>query len=155
VITIVERDLTPTETLLKDAGFAAHSAEHGNPPEVVVKPCLVAVDGTTFAGFAAGRASNSRRWFYLSDLFVEAAYRGRGVGSRLLAAIETHAGSLGAEKLWVWTAGYQAPGFYAKHGYVRFFEMDGWYSSGHARIGLWKALPPYESSSPGAVDGGS
>jgi GNAT superfamily N-acetyltransferase len=158
VITIVERDLTPTETLLKDAGFAAYAAEHGNPPEVSVRPCIVAVDGTTFAGCAAGRTNNSRRWFYLSDLYVEPAYRGRRVGSQLLAAIEEHAVSLGSERMWVWTAGYEAPGFYAKHGYAVFVEMDGWYSSGHARVGLWKKLRAVQGPSPsssGTVDGGS
>ena len=161
MIRFVERELTPTETLLKDAGFAAYGAEFGDPPPAAVKPCIVAVDGTTFAGFAMGRSSNSRRWFYLSDLYVEAAYRKQGLGRRLLEAIEAAAIDLGAEKIWVWTAAYQAPGFYQKYGYTVFAEMDGWYANGSARIGLWKALPApviYDSSSSsssGTVDGGS
>ncbi len=42
--------------------------------------------------------------------------------------------------MWTWTAGYEAPGFYLKHGYEVFCEMPDYYSSGHSRIGLRKAL---------------
>jgi hypothetical protein len=32
--------------------------------------------------------------------------------------------------------------------------MDGWYVSGHARVGMWKTLPGYGSSSSSGTVGG-
>lgn len=154
LITFVERDLTPAEREQVDAGFAAYGLEHGNLPHAKEVIGLVALDGERLAGCAFGRTSDSRRWFYLSDLYVEKPYRGQRLGEQLLAAIEAMAATIGGERIWVWTAGFEAPGFYQKHGYTIFVEMPGWYTNGHSRFGLWKNLP-YSPSSSGTVDGGS
>ncbi len=54
---------------------------------------------------------------YFSDLMVEPAHRGHGLGARLLAGAEACALQLGADKLVLHCAPDMAP-FYARHGWV-------------------------------------
>lgn len=51
-------------------------------------------DGDTAVGICSGTAGNERRVGYLSFLYVLPAYRGAGIGSRLLSEWETHMRSL-------------------------------------------------------------
>jgi ribosomal protein S18 acetylase RimI-like enzyme len=71
---------------------------------------------------------------------VEKPYRGRGLGSDLLRRLERKVVAKDIGNIWTWTAGYEAPGFYLKQGYEVFLEMPDYYSSGHARVGVRKAL---------------
>jgi len=139
-IDYIERDLTDAELALVNAGFAAHANELANPATPSIRYGLVALDAGQFVGCATGLAHDSRRWFYVTDLYVEKPYRGRGIGSALLAALERGVVALGGERIWAWTAAFEAPAFYQKHGYVIFCEMAGWYVSGHSRVGVWKTL---------------
>jgi len=140
MIDYVERDLTEAELALVNAGFIAHADEFGNPATPSLRHGVVALDANRFVGCATGLAHDSRRWFYLTDLYVEKPYRGRGIGSALLSTLERRVVALGSERIWTWTAGFEAPAFYKKQGYDVFCEMAGWYVSGHSRIGLWKTL---------------
>lgn len=64
---------------------------------------FVAFDGDDALGFAQLFPSFSsvalRRVFVLNDLFVTESARGKRVASRLLAAVETYAWSLGASRI--------------------------------------------------------
>jgi GNAT superfamily N-acetyltransferase len=82
----------------------------------------------------------SEWWFYLSDLFVESPYRKQGVGAQLLRKLEDRISRLGIKHIYTWTAGYEAPEFYKKHGYEIFVEFEEWYYTGHSRVGLRKTL---------------
>ena len=145
-IDIVERDATHAELAKLKAGFDEHAIEHGNPPEISDRYSFVAMDGETYVGSASGLAYRKTEgysnWFYLTDLYVEKPYRGQGLGAELLRELEEKVASLDIGNIWTWTAGYEAPGFYKKQGYKIFVEMDDWYSSGHSRVGLKKALNP-------------
>ena len=140
MIAYVERDVTEAELARVNAGFVEHAAEHHNPATTSMRCGFVALDGDRFVGCATGLAHDSRRWFYLTDLYVEQPYRGRGIGGALLAALERGVVTLGGTRIWTWTAGFEAPAFYKKQGYDVFCEMPGWYVSGHSRVGLWKTL---------------
>ena len=141
---IVEREMTEAEFARMNAGFAEHGAEHGNPKDASERHGFAAMAGNTFVGCSSGlayrKAVGYGNWFHLTDLFVEKGFRGRGIGAKLLRALEVRAASLGTGNIWTWTAGYEAPGFYRKQGYEVFCEMSDWYTSGHSRIGLRKAL---------------
>lgn len=58
-------------------------------------------------------------WFV--DLFhLPAAYRGNGLGSRVLKAAEDEARRRGCRSGVLYTLSFQAPDFYVKHGWVVF-----------------------------------
>ena len=56
---------------------------------------------------------------YLEQIVVDEAHIGRGVGSALMQAFESHAADLGCHVIQLETAETQAPGFYEHHGYER------------------------------------
>ncbi len=141
---IIERDITDAELRQVHAGFNQHAVEHGNPPEASQRFSIVAVDDGMFVGCSSGLACKTATgyggWFYLTDMFVEKRHRGQGLGHTLLERLEHRVTELGISHIWAWTAGYEAPDFYRRHGYSVFFEQPNYYSSGHSRIGLYKHL---------------
>jgi len=145
-ISVVEREMTEAEFERIKAGFTEHTIEHGNPKERYERFGYVAMEGEKFVGCSSGLAYRKTigygNWFYITDLFIEKTFRGRGLGTELLRKLEERVISLDIGNIWTWTAGYEAPGFYQKQGYEIFCEMDDWYSTGHSRVGLRKALSP-------------
>lgn len=56
-------------------------------------------------------------------LYVEEAYRGRGLGQRLLAHVEDLARKKGLKRVLLNTYSFQAPGFYEKLGYTQVLKL--------------------------------
>jgi GNAT superfamily N-acetyltransferase len=56
-------------------------------------------------------------WLFLNVLFVDEAFRGKGLGSQLLRTGESLAKSKGASRVRLETFEWQAPQFYPKFGY--------------------------------------
>lgn len=139
-IEFIEREMTDAEYAREQDGFNEHAAEFGNPPLIPERHTIVVLKDGQFIGCASGLVNDNKTWFYLTDLFVEKAHRGQGLGAQVLSRLERKMASLGFQHIWTWTAGYEAPGFYKKQGYTVFSEFDNWYPSGHSRVGLWKKL---------------
>jgi GNAT superfamily N-acetyltransferase len=143
-ISIVEREMTPVEFARMNAGFDENTIDNGVVIQSSERMGFVALDGDEFAGCVSGLAYKNGEaysgWFYLSDLFVEKAYRRQGLGAKLLKALEDKILARGIDKVWTWTAGYEGPGFYKKQGYTVFVELENWYSSGHSRVAVRKRL---------------
>jgi len=143
-IRIVERAMTDSEFARMNAGFDEHSLEHGNLVAVMERHGLVALDADAFIGCASGVTYKSERgynkWFFLSDLFVEKAYRDQGLGTTLLPDMEAKVAGLGARHVCTWIAGYEALGFFGTHDYEVFCELENWYHTGHSRFGLRKTM---------------
>ncbi len=80
---LVERDMTPAEFERMTSGFREHARVHGRSDEESRRFGFVVVNDTGFVGCSSGLAQHIGErflpWFYLTDLFVERAYRGRGV----------------------------------------------------------------------------
>lgn len=57
-------------------------------------------------------------------MWVHDQYRGRGIGSRLLGMAEEMARSRGADAAHLSTFDFQARGFYERHGYRQFGQLD-------------------------------
>ena len=74
------------------------------------------------------------------DLFhLPDALRGSGLGSQLLQAFEHEAQRRGCRNAVLYTLSFQAPGFYEKHGWVRFGEIP-CEPEGSSRVFLSKVL---------------
>ena len=78
-------------------------------------------------------------WFSIDLLWIEEGMRGQGYGHRLLEAAEREAVRRGCVNANLDTLSFQAPAFYAKHGYTVFGELHD-FPAGHSRIYMVKRL---------------
>jgi GNAT superfamily N-acetyltransferase len=76
---------------------------------------------------------------YIEYLWVRDDQRGNGLGTRLLAAAEAEIRQRGCDRVALNTHSFQAPGFYARLGYIECGRTPG-YPSGHDHIHLVKQL---------------
>jgi GNAT superfamily N-acetyltransferase len=139
----VERAMTETELEQETTGFERHALEQGNPVETPERINVMVLDQERFVGRASGLAYKSElgysRYFHLTDLFIEKAYRGNGLGREVLQRLEAKLSPLGIEVIWTWTT-HDALGFYRKQGYTIFCELEHWFHNGQSHYGLRKNL---------------
>lgn len=125
-------------------GFDQHAGEKGVALQSSDRFSYTAVIKNRFVGCISGLAYKNgdkySGWFYLTDLFVEKAYRRQGLGAKLLNTLEQKLLLIGITDCWTWTAGYEAPSFYQKQGYEIFAELECWYSDGGNRVALRKKI---------------
>jgi GNAT superfamily N-acetyltransferase len=142
MITLIERPMTDSEYAQLLEGFAHHAQEFSNPIEHAERMSFVALNDGQYIGSSSGLAYHSELgynpYFYLTDLYVEKAFRRQGLGKQLLTALEHKIKGLGIDHIWTWTAGYEGKDFYLGQGYSIFAELEGFYASGHSRFGLRK-----------------
>ena len=98
---------------------------------------IVVRDGDTVVGGLNG--STHWGWCYIRHLWVDAAWRRRGLGHRLLAEVETEARARGDTGLYVDTFNEAAVSFYERAGFARFGRIEN-FPPGHARTFLQKKL---------------
>ena len=143
-ISIENREMTTEEFARMNAGFDELAVEEGVGKERADRFSFVASNENKFIGCASGLAyktgSDYTGWFFLTDLFVEKEYRSKGLGSKLLIAIEEEVKSVGVGCIWLWTGGDKALRFYKRHHYQKFTEMEDFYADGSNRVGLRKNL---------------
>ena len=90
---------------------------------------FVAVDGEMVCGFGAGfvedELESDSEYFYISDLSVDAAYRGQGIGSKLMASLEVFARQGGFTSIHVaaLTDNTRALDLYHKLGYSDYISV--------------------------------
>lgn len=63
-------------------------------------------------------------WLYIERFWVAAERRSQGLGSELLGHLEREAAAKGARSVALLTTDWQAPDFYARHGYERIASFD-------------------------------
>ena len=78
-------------------------------------------------------------WLYLDCFWLPEALRQGGWGGRILALAEREAVKRGCDHARLFTYTFQARGFYEKHGYVEFGQLDG-YPPGASQIWMRKSL---------------
>lgn len=79
------------------------------------------------------------RCLYIDVLWVSQEHQGKGLGTRLLSEVEREAKTRGCSLAHLDTFDFQAKGFYMKHGYEIFGELDNC-PPGHKRLFLKKAI---------------
>lgn len=99
-------------------GFNRQHLTGGTPRSFAV----TASDGAAFQGGLM--AEGLGEWMHVTLLWVDERFRRQGVGSSLLKAAEIEAGKRGARGVLVDTFSFQAPAFYAKHGYSAYGQVD-------------------------------
>ena len=101
-------------------GFLVNSYwARGIPRDVVARAmehslCFGALEGDRQVGFARV-ISDRATYAYVSDVFVLESHRGRGVGTRLLAAIMSHPDLQGLRRWTLFTR--DAHGLYERYGF--------------------------------------
>ncbi len=143
-VNIVNREMTTEEFARMNIGFDEHSIENNVAVQQSKRFGFVALDDEAFIGCSSGLAYKNgddySGWFFLTDLFVEAAHRSNGIGTKLLKSLEEEIASIGIKYMYLWTSHDDALRFYKRHGYKTFTEMENWYSDGNSRVGLRKNL---------------
>jgi len=100
---------------------------------------FIAEENDMIIGFASGLTNH--KWFYLSDMWVQADYRRQGLGGKLLVMLEEKVKSIGMEHVWTWTTGFINPKFYESQGYKVFTVFEDFCEvKGYHQIGYRKDL---------------
>ncbi|MFZ4766582.1 MAG: GNAT family N-acetyltransferase [Roseimicrobium sp.] len=126
---------------LRDHNWASNPAymEKLQQPENEARPLVLLSQnkGTVIGGLFAETLLS---WLRISIMAVHPDWRSKGVGTALLAEAERQAIALGCSHAYVDTMSYQAPHFYASHGYQSVGELKNWDSHGHSKLFFTKQL---------------
>ncbi|MFA6280131.1 MAG: GNAT family N-acetyltransferase [Bdellovibrionales bacterium] len=118
-------------------GLADYSIQYNQPPFVVEPAAFVCRDGERLVGGLSGWSA--RGGFDIGAFWVSPDMRRQGIGSELVRAAEEIARSRGCLSIFVWTMNYQAPNFYAKHGFEKVVERPA-DNNGTVSVGFMKIL---------------
>lgn len=127
-------DIVALEDGLYGFNVAATGVDDGRYLSIFLKR----KDGTIYAGL------HGHSWAGVCEiktLWVDESARGKGVGSRLLAAAEEEARLRGCHVIHLASFSFQAPAFYEKHGFQRLVQLED-FPRGHTNVLLAKTLIP-------------
>ncbi|WP_025032651.1 GNAT family N-acetyltransferase [Bradyrhizobium sp. DOA9] len=131
----VERTIGTTKKAVL-AGLGAYNDEKFGKQKV--KSIAVSLkDGRKIVGGIVGHLWSTV--LFIQYFWIDQKQRGKGHGTKLIAAIEDEARRLGAIRAHVDTMSFQAPGFYRSCGYQEFGTIDG-YPGGVTRHSFTKSL---------------
>ncbi|MDD1519725.1 MULTISPECIES: GNAT family N-acetyltransferase [Bradyrhizobium] len=131
----VERTIGTTKKAVL-AGLGAYNDEKFGKQKV--KSIAVSLkDGRKIVGGIVGQLWSTV--LFIQYFWIDQKQRGKGHGTKLIAAIEDEARRLGAIRAHVDTMSFQAPGFYRSCGYQEFGTIDG-YPGGVTRHSFTKSL---------------
>jgi ribosomal protein S18 acetylase RimI-like enzyme len=112
--------------------------------------------GETLAFACFGSVPLTRSSWDLYWIAVEHSHRGRGLGSRLLAKVETLIEARGGERLYIETSGrpdYEdTRRFYESHRCQRVAEYPDFYAPGDDKVVFMRRLREPHAEGPGRVD---
>ncbi|MFL1546114.1 GNAT family N-acetyltransferase [Pseudomonas sp. O39] len=136
-IEISDQPHPDAEHLLGNGLAAFNEAITGSNDRLPLTVLLKDPDTRQILGGITGKTSLGMAFL---DLFhLPDSLRGSGLGSQLLHAFEDEARRRGCRNAVLYTLSFQAPGFYEKHGWVRFGEIP-CEPQGSSRVFLSKAL---------------
>jgi ribosomal protein S18 acetylase RimI-like enzyme len=116
----VHDDLPPEESRIVDQGLGSANEQAAPLHEVQPLSCFARSASGQVAGGAIGRT-----WgpcCELQQLWVDPAFRGAGIGTRLVKEFEARARARGCHIFYLETFNFQAPQFYSSLGYEVRYE---------------------------------
>ena len=138
-LTFSDCDDPPQASILAvDNGLELHNHAAAQLSDVKPLASFASESSGQVIGGAVGRTWG--KCCELLQLWVEPAYRARGVASRLLKRFEERAEGRGCSVFYLTTLSFQAPEFYRKHGYVSIAEICG-YPNDIAKYLMYKEVP--------------
>jgi GNAT superfamily N-acetyltransferase len=133
----IDDEVVPADEAQVARGLLAfNEARLGPSGEQTVKFVVRDSAGTVVGGILG---HTRWRWLYIAKLWIDESARGRGLGTRLMAAAEDLARSRGCTDVSLDTFDYQARPFYEKLGYELFGTLEG-YPPGSRQYYLRKRL---------------
>ena len=136
---IVLSEPTPEDIVaLEDGLYGFNVAATGVDDGRYLSIFLKRSDGTIYGGL------HGHSWAGVCEiktLWIADSERGKGLGSRLLAAAEQEARLRGCHVIHLASFTFQAPDFYEKHGFQRLARLED-FPRGHANVLLVKTLTP-------------
>lgn len=106
------------------------------------------VDGIVIAGVVAESVSDT---IEVSYLYVEERNRKKGLGRRLLSALEENGRKTGMKRILLNTYSFQAPEFYKKCGFEQIAEIDPCFGN-HAQFYFSKTIEAFRPCESNRLD---
>jgi GNAT superfamily N-acetyltransferase len=125
IIDIIPENASGQDAAAILAVLDQHAALHLGAIEEKTDFAILLRDPDTNAVAGGLYGTDGFGWAFVKYLGVPDAYRGQGLGSRLLAEAETIARARGYIGVWLDTFEFQARPFYEKLGYTVFGELEG------------------------------
>jgi len=150
----VPPDASAADLAIVDRGLGAWNAAEPALADVRALAVIAKDDAGSVAGGAVGRTWGT--CCELQHLWVHESARRRGLGSALVRRFEDEARRRGCRLVYLDTFSFQAPSFYAAHGYRTALETDG-YTRGVVRHTMRKTLAgePGAAARPDVAFGGN
>jgi GNAT superfamily N-acetyltransferase len=133
---IFDRDEAPGAEILAEALGAEIASRFGQREE---KPLVILAKDEAGALIGGLHGVTHWRWLYVRRLWVTEAWRGQGLGRRLLNEAEAQARSRNCVGLYLDTFDEAAEKFYRQSGFERFGRIDN-FPPGASRMFLMKRL---------------
>ncbi|MDB5737926.1 MAG: family acetyltransferase [Sphingomonas bacterium] len=112
----------PEQRKIIVAELSRYNERHGPPSNIRPLALFLHDEGNAPTGGLWGRISYD--WLFIELLVVPEEMRGQKLGTALLEQAETIARQSGCVGAWLDTFSFQALGFYEKHGYSVFGQID-------------------------------
>lgn len=122
VLTLTDRPADNVERVIGE-GLSRYNFEKSGINDY--RPLAVLINDSESGELLGGMSGRTSMGLLFIDYFhVPAALRGFGVGSRIMRQAEDEAKKRGCVAAFVLTINFQAPEFYARHGYEEFGRID-------------------------------
>ncbi|WP_391091601.1 GNAT family N-acetyltransferase [Vibrio sp. NH-UV-68] len=119
-------------------GLKSFNMKHFPDQDVHSLACYVEDERGEFVGGLTGEIFTNT--LFVEFLWIDESQRKSGVGSLLMARLETEAKAYGVTDLYLDTYTFQAPGFYAKLGFKEVGRYTGFPTAGVDKIFLQKNI---------------
>jgi len=120
------------------SGLKSFNMRHLPDEDIQTLACYVEDDQGNFAGGLTGEIYTNT--LFVEFLWVDDQHRDSGIGSMLMARVESEAKAFGVTDMYLDTYSFQAPNFYAKLGFKEMGRYKGFPTVGVDKIFLQKRI---------------